>query len=75
MATRTVTFKFINEEGIERFRTLRQTVPDYVSPPIDIPPIEDPQPLPNPEDIFIDTPFTLPLEPIDLSDLDFDFSD
>lgn len=74
MATRSVTFKFINSEGIERFRTLIQQVPDYVSDPIPpAPPIEDPQPLPSPEDIFIDTTFTLPLEPIDFSDMDFNF--
>lgn len=75
MARRSVTFTFRNSEGLERKRTIYQDVPDYVSPPPPPPPpIEDPQPLPSPEDIFIDNPIQLPIEPIDLSDLEIDFS-
>jgi len=80
--SRRVDITFTNEEGLSKKITVIQDVPDIIPiemeqeyVPIENVPIEDPQPLPNPEDIFLDNPITLPIKPIDLSDIKFDFSD
>lgn len=75
MATRSVTFTFINEDGLERTRTMIQDVPNFVQDPPPPPPIEDPEPLPSPEDIFLDNPIQLPIVPLDFSDIQIDLSD
>lgn len=81
--SRRVDITFTNADGLSKKIVVIQDVPDIpqdipVDTPIDnfIPdvPIEDPQPLPNPEDIFLENPIQLPLEPIDLSDIKIDLS-
>lgn len=77
--SRRVDITFTNEEGLSKKITVIQDVPDIIPVemeqeyiPIENVPIEDPQPLPNPEDIFLENPITLPIPPIDLSDLKID---
>lgn len=81
--SRRVDITFTNADGLSKKIVVIQDVPDI---PQDIPvdtsidnfisdaPIENPQPLSNPEDIFLDNPIQLPLEPIDLSDIKIDLS-
>lgn len=91
MAFRTVVIKFINEDGLERVRTIKQEIGTGVvssggggsvrgsggtsagsgtGTGAGIGDIS----LPQPEDIFLDNPITLPIKPIDFSDLEIDLS-
>ena len=74
MATRSVTFTFINEDGLERTRTMIQDVPNFVQDPPPPPPPDPIEPKPDPVDIFLDNPIQLPIVPLDFSDIEIDLS-
>ena len=74
MATRSVTFTFINEDGLERTRTMIQDVPNFVQDPPPPPPPDPIEPEPDPVDIFLDNPIQLPIVPLDFSDIEIDLS-